>query len=74
MSRRYHPRIVSGFATHATFQCFAAEPLADFCERRALRISHPQSLGQLRSQNAVLRCQVLVLEEQLLGHQSSHVR
>ena len=27
-------------------ECFAAEPLADFRERRSLRISQPQSLGQ----------------------------
>jgi len=47
-------------------QQFSAEPLTDLGERRFLWIGQPQPVRQVGSQDSVLCCQILVLQEQLL--------
>src|SRR5215472_4269492 len=55
-------------------QSFAPESLADLSQRTSLRIRQAQPGWQVRPQNSVLGDQVLVLQKQLLVHQSRDVR
>src|SRR5215471_18739866 len=55
-------------------QSFASESLSDLRKRASLRIRQAQPCGQVRSQNSILRSQVLVLEEQFLVHQPCYIR
>jgi len=56
------------------FQSFATQPFADFGQRDSLRISETYSLGQMRSQDAVLCSQIFILQQQLLVHQPGYIR
>ena len=55
-------------------QTFPSEPLADFGERRALRVRKPQTPGEVGAKDSILRNQVFALEEQALIDEASHVR
>jgi hypothetical protein len=55
-------------------QSLAPESFADLGERGPLWIGQTQSRRQVSPQDAVFRSQVLVLEEQFLIDQASHVR
>jgi hypothetical protein len=66
--------MVSGLATQATFLGFASESFADLSQRATLRIRQAQPCWQVRAENAVLRRQVLVLQEQFLVHQPGDIR
>jgi hypothetical protein len=50
------------------------EPLADFGERRPFGVRKPQSSGNVRAKDSILRNQIFALEEQALIDQASHVR
>jgi hypothetical protein len=49
-------------------QVFPTETLADFGERRSLRIGKSEPGGKLRPLNPILRREVFALEEQALVH------
>lgn len=51
-----------------------AQSLADFGEGRALGVGEPQSSGDVRAQDSILRNEVFALEEQPLIDQARHVR
>jgi hypothetical protein len=62
-----------GHASHLR-QSFASESFPYLGQRTSLRIRQAQPGGQVRPQNAVLCCQVLVLQKQFLVHQSRDIR
>ena len=53
---------------------FASQALPDLGEGGTLGIAQPQSRGQLRPQNTVLRGQIFILQQKLLVHRAGHVR
>ena len=55
------------------FQSLTAQSLANFGERESLRIRHAQPSRQMRSQDAFLSSQVLVLQQQLLVYEPSYI-
>ena len=65
--------MVSGGDAGDLFQSFTAQSFANFGERGPLRIRQTQPSRQMRSQNAVRRRQILVLQEQLLVYEPSYI-
>jgi len=54
-------------------QQFAAEPFADFCECEPFFVAQPQSLRQVRAQNAILRRQIFFLQEKFLVNAPGYI-
>ena len=75
MSRRYQARMVSGLATQDDLlKRSPAEPLADFSEGRSLGIRKAHTGGKVGAEDAILSCEVFILEQEFLIDQPGDVR
>ena len=55
-------------------KCSPAEPLADFSEGRSLGIRKAYTGGKVSAEDAILSCEVFILEQELLIDQPGDVR
>ena len=75
MSRRYQGEDVIGFGdTGDLLECSPAKSFADFSEGRSLGIRKAHTGGKVSAEDAILSCEVFILEQEFLIDQPGDVR
>jgi hypothetical protein len=74
MSRRYQAEWYRAWIHGDLLKLSPAEPLANFSEGRSLSIRKAHTGGKVTAENAILSCEVFILEQEFLIDQPGEVR